>query len=201
MKIMTIVGARPEFIQTALVSKAIRKRHTEILVHTGQHYDDNMSAIFFSDLGIPQPEINLEVGSGGHAAQTGQIMTKIEEAMLREKPDWVLVFGDTNSTIGAALAAAKIHIPVAHIEAGLRSYDRKMPEEINRVMTDHISNVLFPPTQAAVENLKKEGITEGVHLVGDVRVDVVLDTVPRAKAQQAKLLEQTGLKAGERFAL
>ncbi|MBZ0288171.1 MAG: UDP-N-acetylglucosamine 2-epimerase (non-hydrolyzing) [Anaerolineae bacterium] len=201
MKIMTIVGARPEFIQTAPVSKAIRKRHTEILVHTGQHYDDNMSAVFFSDLGIPQPEINLEVGSGGHAAQTGQIMTKVEEAMLREKPDWVLVFGDTNSTIGAALAAAKIHIPVAHIEAGLRSYDRKMPEEINRVMTDHISNVLFPPTQAAVENLKKEGITQGVHLVGDVRVDVVLDTVPRARAQQAKLFEQTGLKAGERFAL
>ncbi|MEO8613306.1 MAG: UDP-N-acetylglucosamine 2-epimerase (non-hydrolyzing), partial [Chloroflexota bacterium] len=151
--------------------------------------------------GIPKPEINLEVGSGGHAAQTGQIMTKIEEAMLREKPDWVLVFGDTNSTIGAALAAAKIHIPVAHIEAGLRSYDRKMPEEINRVMTDHISTVLFPPTQVAVENLKKEGITQGVHLVGDVRVDVVLDTVPRAKAQQAKLFEQTGLKTGERFAL
>ena len=201
MKIMTIVGARPEFIQTAPVSKAIRKRHTEILVHTGQHYDDNMSAVFFSDLGIPQPEINLEVGSGGHAAQTGQIMTKIEEAMLREKPDWVLVFGDTNSTIGAALAAAKIHIPVAHIEAGLRSYDRKMPEEINRVMTDHISTVLFPPTQVAVENLKKEGITQGVYLVGDVRVDVVLDTVPRAKAQQTKLFEQTGLKTGERFAL
>ncbi len=201
MKIMTIVGARPEFIQTAPVSKAIRKCHTEILVHTGQHYDDNMSAVFFSDLGIPQPEINLEVGSGGHAAQTGQIMVKLEEAMLREKPDWVLVFGDTNSTIGAALAAAKIHIPVAHIEAGLRSYDRKMPEEINRVMTDHISTVLFPPTQVAVENLKKEGITEGVHLVGDVRVDVVLDTVPRAKEQQARLFEQTGLKVGERFAL
>lgn len=201
MKIMTIVGARPEFIQTAPVSKAIRKRHTEILVHTGQHYDDNMSAVFFSDLGIPQPEINLEVGSGGHAAQTGQIMVKMEEAMLREKPDWVLVFGDTNSTIGAALAAAKIHIPVAHIEAGLRSYDRKMPEEINRVMTDHISNVLFPPTQVAVDNLKKEGISEGVHLVGDVRVDVVLDTVPRARGQQARLFEQTGLKAGEPFAL
>jgi len=198
---MTIVGARPEFIQTAPVSKAIRKRHTEILVHTGQHYDDNMSAVFFSDLGIPQPEINLEVGSGGHAEQTGQIMVKVETAMLREQPDWVLVFGDTNSTIGAALAAAKIHIPVAHIEAGLRSYDRKMPEEINRVMTDHISNLLFPPTQAAVENLKKEGITEGVHLVGDVRVDVVLQTVPRAREQQGRLFEQTGLKTGEPFAL
>jgi len=201
LKIMTIVGARPEFIQTAPVSKAIRKRHTEILVHTGQHYDDNMSAVFFSDLGIPQPEINLEVGSGGHAEQTGQIMVKVEAVMLREGPDWVLVFGDTNSTIGAALAAAKIHISVAHIEAGLRSYDREMPEEINRVMTDHISNVLFPPTVAAVENLKKEGIVQGVHLVGDVRVDVVLDTVPRAQEQQARLFAQTGLKAGEAFAL
>ncbi len=201
MRIMTVVGARPEFIQTAPVSKAIRKRHTEILVHTGQHYDDNMSAVFFSDLGIPAPEINLEVGSGSHAQMTGQIMMKIEEAIRREKPDWVLVFGDTNSTIGAALAAAKIHVPVAHIEAGLRSYDRQMPEEVNRVMTDHLSNLLFPPTQAAVENLKKEGITEGVRLVGDVRVDVVLDTVPRARKEQERLFAQTGLKAGEAFAL
>ncbi len=201
MKIMTVVGARPEFIQTAPVTKAIRKRHTEILVHTGQHYDDNMSAVFFSDLGIPAPEINLEVGSGSHAQMTGQIMMKMEEAILREKPDWVLVFGDTNSTIGAALAASKIHVKVAHIEAGLRSYDRKMPEEINRVMTDHLSNMLFPPTQAAVDNLKKEGITEGVKLVGDVRVDVVMDTVPRARKEQHKLFAQTGLKAGEPFAL
>lgn len=201
MKIMTVVGARPEFIQTAPVTKAIRKRHTEILVHTGQHYDDNMSAVFFSDLGIPAPELNLEVGSGSHAQMTGQIMIKMEEAILREKPDWVLVFGDTNSTIGAALAATKIHVKVAHIEAGLRSYDRKMPEEINRVMTDHLSNMLFPPTQAAVENLKKEGITEGVKLVGDVRVDVVMDTVPRARQEQEKLFAQTGLKAGEPFAL
>jgi UDP-GlcNAc3NAcA epimerase len=201
MKIMTVVGARPEFIQTAPVSQAIRKRHTEILVHTGQHYDENMSAVFFSDLGIPQPEINLEVGSGSHAQQTGQIMVRIEEAMLREKPDWVLVFGDTNSTIGAALAAAKIHVPVAHIEAGLRSYDRNMPEEINRVMTDHLSDLLFPPTQVAVENLKKEGITKGVKLVGDVRVDVVLGTVERARARQPDLFAQTGLRAGEPFAL
>jgi UDP-GlcNAc3NAcA epimerase len=201
MKIMTVVGARPEFIQTAPVSKAIRKRHTEILVHTGQHYDDNMSAVFFSDLGIPQPELNLEVGSGSHAQQTGQIMVKIEEAMLREKPDWVLVFGDTNSTIGAALAAAKIHVPVAHIEAGLRSYDRNMPEEINRVMTDHLSDLLFPPTQVAVDNLKKEGIMKGVKLVGDVRVDVVLGTVEQARARQPELFAQTGLREGEPFAL
>ncbi len=198
---MTIVGTRPEFVQTAPVTKAIRKRHTEILVNTGQHYDDNMSAVFFSDLGIPQPDVDLDVGSGGHAAQTGQIMAKIEEVMLREKPDWVLVFGDTNSTIAAALTAAKVHIPVAHIEAGLRSYDRKMPEEINRVLTDHISDILFPPTQVAVNNLKREGITEGVRLVGDVRVDVVLGTVERAREQQPKLFEQTSLKPGEPFAL
>lgn len=201
MKIMNIVGARPEFIQTAPVTRAIRKRHTEILVHTGQHYDDNMSAVFFSDLGIPPPELNLGVGGGSHAEMTGQMLTKLEQAMLEHKPDWVLVFGDTNSTVAAALAAAKIHIPVAHIEAGLRSYDRKMPEEINRVMTDHLSTILFPPTQVAVDNLRKEGITNGVHLVGDVRVDVVLDTVPRAKPRQATLFEQTRLKSGEAFAL
>ena len=201
MKIMNIVGARPEFIQTAPVTKAIRKRHTEILVHTGQHYDDNMSAVFFSDLGIPAPELNLGVGGGSHASMTGQMLIKLEQAMQEVKPDWVLVFGDTNSTVAAALAAAKIHIPVAHIEAGLRSYDRKMPEEINRVMTDHLSTLLFPPTQVAVDNLKKEGITQGVHLVGDVRVDVVMDTVPRAKARQPALFADTKLKSGEPFAL
>jgi UDP-N-acetylglucosamine 2-epimerase len=201
MKVMNIVGARPEFIQTAPVTRAIRKRHTEILVHTGQHYDDNMSAVFFSDLGIPAPELNLGVGGGSHATMTGQMLIKLEQAMQEQKPDWVLVFGDTNSTIAAALAAAKIHIPVAHIEAGLRSYDRKMPEEINRVMTDHLSTLLFPPTQVAVENLKKEGITQGVHLVGDVRVDVVMETVPRAKPRQAALFAETRLKAGEPFAL
>ncbi len=201
MKIMNIVGARPEFIQTAPVTRAIRKRHTEILVHTGQHYDDNMSAVFFSDLGIPAPELNLGVGGGSHATMTGQMLIKLEQAMQEHKPDWVLVFGDTNSTIAAALAAAKIHIPVAHIEAGLRSYDRMMPEEINRVMTDHLSTILFPPTQVAVDNLKKEGITQGVHLVGDVRVDVVMQTVPRAKARQAALFDETKLKVGERFTL
>jgi len=201
MKIMNVVGARPEFIQTAPVTRAIRKRHTEILVHTGQHYDDNMSAVFFRDLGISAPEINIGVGGGSHASMTGQMLMKLEQAMQEHQPDWVLVFGDTNSTIAAALAAAKIHIPVAHIEAGLRSYDRKMPEEINRVMTDHLSTLLFPPTQVAVDNLKKEGITQGVHLVGDVRVDVVMQTVPRAKPRQADLFVQTGLKAGEPFAL
>jgi len=201
MKVMTIVGARPEFIQTAPVSKAIRQRHTEILVHTGQHYDGNMSDVFFRDLDLPEPELNLGVGSGSHAQQTGQMMTRLEEAMEREKPDWVLVFGDTNSTIAGALTAAKLHIPVAHIEAGLRSYDRTMPEEVNRVLTDHISDLLFAPTQAAVDNLAREGITEGVRLVGDVRVDVLIGIVERARTQQARLFAQTGLSAGEPFVL
>ncbi|MBI5667350.1 MAG: UDP-N-acetylglucosamine 2-epimerase (non-hydrolyzing) [Chloroflexi bacterium] len=201
MKIMTIVGARPEFIQTAPVTKAIRRRHTEILVHTGQHYDDNMSSVFFADLGIPEPEYNLGVGGGSHAEQTGQMLIRLEQVMQREQPDGVLVFGDTNSTVAGALAAAKIHIPVAHVEAGLRSYDRRMPEEINRVMTDHLSDVLFPPTRVAVENLKKEGITKGVRLVGDVRVDVLLGMVDRARTRRAALLQQTGLADGQPFAL
>jgi UDP-GlcNAc3NAcA epimerase len=198
---MTIVGARPEFIQTAPVSKAIRRRFTELLVHTGQHYDGNMSDVFFTDLDLPEPELNLGVGSGSHAEQTGQMMIRMEEAMLREKPDWVLVFGDTNSTIAGALTAAKLHIPIAHVEAGLRSYDRTMPEEVNRVLTDHISTVLFAPTQAAVDNLAREGITDGVRLVGDVRVDVLLGVMDKAQAQQARLFAQTGLSEGQPFAL
>lgn len=201
MKIMTIVGARPEFIQTAPVTQAVRRRHTDVLVHTGQHYDDNMSAIFFRELGLPEPEIHLGVGSGSHAEQTGQMLIRLEQIMLQEKPDWVVVFGDTNSTIAGALAAAKIHIPVAHIEAGLRSYDRAMPEEINRVMTDHLSSLLLPPTTAAVENLRKEGLTANVCLVGDVRVDVLAGMVERARDRRPALLAQTGLKDGEAFAL
>ena len=201
MKVMTVVGARPEFIQTAPVTQALRKRHTDVLVHTGQHYDDNMSDVFFRDLDIPKPEINLGVGSGSHATQTGEMLVRMEQTILAEKPDWVLVFGDTNSTIAAALAAAKIHVPVAHIESGLRSYDRKMPEEINRVMTDHLSKLLFPPTEVAVNNLAKEGLTEGVCLVGDVRVDVVLGIVERARERQPALMEKTRLSAGEPFAL
>lgn len=201
MKTMTIVGARPEFIQTAPVTAALRRRHTDVLVHTGQHYDDNMSAVFFDDLGIPAPDINLGVGSGSHAEQTGQMLIRLEAAMQREQPDWVLVFGDTNSTLAGALAAAKLHIPVAHIEAGLRSYDRTMPEEINRVMTDHLSQLLLAPTLAAVENLKKEGLTAGVRHVGDVRVDVLLGLVERARMRRPALLARAGLPNGRPFAL
>jgi UDP-GlcNAc3NAcA epimerase len=183
VRFVTVVGARPQFVKAAAVSRAItgynaaessRRRIDEIIVHTGQHYDANMSAVFFDELEIPEPRYNLGVGSGPQGRQTGAMLEKIEQVLLDEKPDGVLIYGDTNSTLAGALAAVKLHIPVAHVEAGLRSFNRRMPEEINRIVSDRASSILFCPTRTAVENLAREGITRGVHEVGDVMYDSVL---------------------------
>lgn len=171
MRVVSVVGARPQFIKAASVCRALRERHEEILVHSGQHYDYGMSDVFFEQLGIPAPDYNLAVGSGGHGRQTGEMLGLLEELLIEQEPDMVLVYGDTNTTLAAGLAAAKLGIPVAHVEAGLRSFNRTMPEEINRVLVDHISSLLLCPTTAAVENLRTEGVTEGVKLVGDVMLD------------------------------
>ncbi|MBP1928356.1 UDP-N-acetylglucosamine 2-epimerase (non-hydrolyzing) [Methanolinea mesophila] len=195
MKIVTIVGARPQFIKCAPLSRELRKKHTELLVHTGQHYDLEMSDIFFEELHIPKPDYYLGVGSGSHGKQTGKILAKVEEVLIKEKPELVLVYGDTNSTLAGALAAAKLHIPVAHVEAGLRSFDRTMPEEINRVLTDHISDLLFCPTQTGIDNLAQEGIKSGVHLTGDVMVDA-LEYNREIAEEKSRILERFALVPG-----
>ena len=194
MKLVSIVGARPQFIKAAPVSRVWRQTHTEILIHTGQHYDEEMSAVFFRELNIPEPDYNLAVGSGPHGRQTGQMLARIEEVLLKEQPGGVLVYGDTNSILAGALAAVKLHIPVAHVEAGLRSFNRTMPEEHNRVLTDHCADLLFCPTQTAVDWLMQEGITQGVHLVGDVMYDAVLYNVDLAQ-QRSTILAELGLHA------
>jgi len=181
MKIATVLGARPQFIKAAPVSRAFKAYCTdhpdrpvrEIIIHTGQHYDDEMSAVFFREMSLPEPDYHLGVASGSHGLQTGQMMMRIEEVLLNEKPDGVLVYGDTNSTLAGALAAAKLNISLAHVEAGLRSYNRLMPEEINRIVVDHVSSLLLCPSRAAIDNLNKEGISNGVHLIGDVMADAL----------------------------
>ena len=180
MKLLTVVGARPQFIKAAAVGYAIDAANRagagiqSVLVNTGQHYDFEMSRVFFDELGLQAPDRDLNIGSGPHGAQTGRMLEKIEAVLEGEHPDVVLVYGDTNTTLAGALAAAKLHVPVAHVEAGLRSFERRMPEEINRVLTDHLSRWLFCPTDTAVANLKREGIERGVHVVGDVMYELVV---------------------------
>ena len=186
MKIITVVGARPQFIKAAAVSRAIATHYVdqieEQIVHTGQHFDDNMSKVFFDDLGIPEPHHHFTISGGHHGAMTGKMLEAVEDVLLREKPDWVLVYGDTNSTLAGALSAAKLHIPIAHVEAGLRSFNMRMPEEINRTLSDRVASQLFCPTQTAVDNLASEGIVQGVHNVGDVMYDVALHYQDKAKS-------------------
>ncbi|THB66496.1 MAG: UDP-N-acetylglucosamine 2-epimerase (non-hydrolyzing) [Desulfovibrio sp.] len=200
MHLLTIVGARPQFIKAAMLSKAAsrRPRLKENILHTGQHYDAAMSQVFFDQMAIPRPSKNLNVGSGSHGAATGAMLAGIEEYILETKPDMVLVHGDTNSTLAGALAAAKLHVPVAHVEAGLRSFNRRMPEEVNRVLTDHISDLLFCPTQAAVDNLAKEGVTHGVHVTGDVMYDAALFFGEQARTSSS-ILQDLGLEENRYF--
>ncbi len=181
MKVVTVVGARPQFIKCAPVSRELRQSAVEILIHTGQHYDDNMSEAFFRELSLPLADYNLGVGSGSHAVQSAEMLKGIEAILVAERPDAVVVYGDTNSTLAGALAAAKLRIPVAHIEAGLRSFNRQMPEEINRVVTDHVSSLLFCPSKTAVTNLSREGIRTGVTCVGDVMFDALLQNIRSAE--------------------
>jgi len=196
MKLIHVVGARPNFMKVAPVHRAFgnKKQIHQLIVHTGQHYDINMSDIFFQQLGLPAPGINLEVGSGSHAVQTAQIMMRFEETVLNERPDLVLVYGDVNSTVAAALVCAKLLIPVAHVEAGLRSFDRTMPEEINRLMTDQIADYLFTPSRDGDENLAREGVArEKIHLVGNVMIDTLVRLLPVAESFWPKLSSEWNL--------
>jgi UDP-GlcNAc3NAcA epimerase len=195
MRVLSIVGARPEFIQAAPISRELRREHVEVLVHTGQHYDRLMSEVFFGELDLPLPDHNLRVGSGPHGRQTGEMLARLEDVISAERPDWVIVRGDTNSTLAGALAAAKLGIPLAHVEAGARSHDRTMPEEINRLVADRVADLLFCITPSAVTNLAAEGITSGVHQVGDVMYDALLRYLPLA-LEHSRVLARLGLVDG-----
>ena len=198
MKTVSVVGARPNFIKCAPLSRDIRKDFEEVIIHTGQHYDYEMDKVFFVELNIPEPDYHLGVGSGNHGEQTGEMLKRTEEVLMKEVPDYVLVYADTNTTLAGALAASKLHIKIGHIEAGLRSYDKSMPEEINRVLTDHCSNLLFCPTETAIKNLKREGIKKGVYLTGDVMVDVLQENIKIAE-QKSMILDQLSLKPKEYY--
>lgn len=194
--ILSIVGARPQFIKAAPVSRALASHFNEVMIHTGQHYDYEMSDLFFKEMDMRQPDFNLGIGGGTHGAQTGMMLIEIEKVISTVKPDCVLVYGDINSTLAGALAAAKVGIPLAHVEAGLRSYNRTMPEEVNRVLTDHVSRWLFCPTDAAVQNLEKEGITKGVHQIGDVMYDALLRNLELSRTK-SNILKRMNLRKGE----
>lgn len=193
MKVVSVVGARPQFIKLSALSSRLRKYHKEIIIHTGQHYDQELSALFFKELKIPKPDYDLEVGSGSQAEQTGKMLIKLEQVLEFEKPDLILVYGDTNSTLAGALAAGKLKIPLAHIEAGMRSYTA-MPEEINRKVTDHLSQILFCPTPQSVKNLKKEGITTGVYLVGDLMYEALISNLQIAQ-EKSVILKKLNLNS------
>jgi UDP-N-acetylglucosamine 2-epimerase (non-hydrolysing) len=187
MKILSVVGARPQFVKLSPIDRALSGRAEHVIVHTGQHYDDLMSDVFFRDLGIAPPDENLEIGSGSHGAQTGAMLAGLETVFERHRPDWVLTYGDTNSTVAAALAAVKLHLPVAHLEAGLRSFNRRMPEEHNRVLTDHASDLLLAPTEVAMGHLRREGLADRSILVGDVMTDVLYEVRDRVLADGGPL--------------
>lgn len=202
MNILTVVGARPQFIKAATVSRAVKDRDdqtAEVIVHTGQHYDDNMSAVFFDELDIPEPDYNLGIGSAPHGEQTGRMMEAIEKVTIDESPDAMLVYGDTNSTIAGALVASKLHVPVAHVEAGLRSFNRRMPEEVNRILTDHASDLLFAPTDTAMGNLEAEGLSGRAVRVGDVMYDAAVYYAERT--DMSDLLAETLGETPESFIL
>ena len=196
MKIISVVGARPQFIKLAILSKELRENHNEIIIHTGQHYDDNMSRYFFEEMQIAKPDYNLNIGSGSHGKQTAEMLIGLEDIFLHQKPDVVITFGDTNTTLATGLAATKLNIPVAHIEAGLRSHNREMPEEINRILTDHISDYLFAPTLNAMENIKSENLYGKPFLVGDVMYDSLL-YYGKIADQKSRILNNLKLKQKE----
>jgi UDP-N-acetylglucosamine 2-epimerase (non-hydrolysing) len=187
MKILSVVGARPQFVKLAPIAHALAGRCEHVIVHTGQHYDDRLSQVFFDDLAIPRPDVDLGIGSGGHGAQTGAMLAAMEPVLQQQVPDWVLVYGDTNSTVAGALAAVKLHLPIAHLEAGLRSFNRRMPEEHNRVLTDHAADLCLAPTEAAMGHLASEGLAGRSRLVGDVMTDVCLATAATVRDQTPRL--------------
>ncbi|MGZ4272718.1 MAG: non-hydrolyzing UDP-N-acetylglucosamine 2-epimerase [Solirubrobacteraceae bacterium] len=196
MKVLTVIGNRPQFIKAAAVSPHLRREHREILVHTGQHFDDSLSAVFFAELGLPAPDRQLGIALGSATSQAARMLAALEPVLTAEAPDAVLVYGDTNSTLAGALAGAQARVPVAHVEAGMRSFDRTMPEELNRVLTDHAGSLLLCSTEAAVANLRRESVTGRIELVGDVMVDVAMVSQPKARLR-ADLVEARGLRRGE----